>query len=276
MNIAIVDDVPAETAEFVNAVKEYGGLNRIGTHISCFGSAEEFLADFAPLKYTFIVMDIYLSGADASAHSPVIRAKNNESAASNGRIGSGGSPQTGLEAVKKIRALDKNALIVFMSSSDEHYPDVLRLHAFDFLQKPPSKERIFELLDDITEKTTEVAVNLEFVCGKETIRLPYDRIAAVTASGHYSEVTDDDNNVYKTRMPYSAVCDILSSDSRFLEINRGTTVNLDMIKTIDDKNVCNLKNGTALPVNVKKCRDIINTWQNYMFAVLRNETIRRK
>ena len=246
MNIAIVDDVPAETAEFINAVKEYGGLNRIGTNISSFGSAEEFLADFAPLKYTFIIMDIYMTG------------------------------QTGLEAVGRIKKLDKNALIVFMSSSDEHYPDALRLHAFDFLQKPPSKERIFELLDDITEKTTEVAVNLEFVCGKETIRLPYDRIAAVTASGHYSEVTDDDNSVYKTRMPYSAVCDILSSDSRFLEINRGTTVNLDMIKTIEDKNVCNLKNGTALPVNVQKCRDIINTWQNYMFAVLRNETIRRK
>lgn len=246
MNIAIVDDVPAETTEFINAVKEYSGLNRFEAEVTCFGSAEEFLAHFAPLKYTLIVMDIYMTG------------------------------QTGLEAVGKIKELDKNALIVFMSSSDEHYPDALRLHAFDFLHKPPSKERIFELLDDITEKTTAVCSNLEFVCDKETIRLPYNRIAAIIASGHYSEITDDDKTVYKTRMPYSTVCEILSADSRFLEINRGTTVNLDMITKIDDKNVCHLKNGTDLPVNVKKCRNIINTWQNYMFAVLRNETIRRK
>ena len=246
MNIAIVDDVPAETADLINAINEYSALNRLETEVSCFGSAEEFLADFSPLKYTFIVMDIYMNG------------------------------QTGLEAVRKIRERDKNALIIFMSSSDEHYADALRLHAFDFLKKPPAKERIFELMDDVTEKTTDVCPSLEFVCSKETIRLPYDHIASISANGHYSEITAEDKSIYKTRMPYSAVYEILSADNRFLEINRGTTVNLDMITKIDDKGICHLTNGTDLPVNVKKCKTIINTWQNYMFAVLRNETRRRK
>ena len=246
MNIAIVDDAQMETKAFIHFVKEYGALNRIETDVTSFCCAEDFLEDYAPLKYTFIVLDIFMNG------------------------------MTGLEAAAKIKERDRNALIVFLSSSEEHYPEALRLHAFDFLNKPTTKDRIFRLLDDITSKITEPCSNLKFTCGKETIRLPYSRIASVTSSGHYSEITDEDKTVYKTRMPYTEVCMLLSEDRRFLEINRGTSVNLDMIVNIDDEGICCLKNGMNFPVNVKNSRSIRQIWQNYMFDVLRNETVRRK
>ncbi len=246
VNIAIVDDIQKETAEFTDAVREYGALNRTEIEVTSFVSAEEFISDYFPLKYTLIVLDIYMDGMN------------------------------GLEAAGRIKELDRNALIVFLSSSEEHYPDALRLHAFDFLNKPASKERIFGLLDDITAKTTEVIASLEFVCEKKTIRLPYDHIASVSASGHYSEISGGSNDVYKTRMPYTAVYGTLSGDKRFLEINRGTAVNLDMIVRIDEDGVCHLKNGTSLPVNVKNSKTIKQTWQNYMFDRLRDETRRRK
>ncbi|MBP5604080.1 MAG: response regulator, partial [Ruminiclostridium sp.] len=126
MNIAIVDDVQKETAEFTEAVREYGALNRTGIEVTAFVSAEDFFADYFPLRYTLIVLDIFMDG------------------------------MTGLEATERIKEMDRNALIVFLSSSEEHYPEAFRLHAFDFLNKPASKERIFRLLDDITARTTKV------------------------------------------------------------------------------------------------------------------------
>ena len=246
MNIAIVDDVQMETKAFIHSAKEYGALNRIEIDVTCFGSAEEFLADYSPLKYTLIIMDIYMDGI------------------------------SGLEAAEKVKERDRDALIVFLSSSEEHYPDALKLHAYDFLNKPTTKDRIFRMFDDITSKITEPCSNLKFTCGKETIRLPYTSIASVTSSGHYSEITDEDKNVYKTRISYTEVCKELSEDKRFLEINRGTAVNLDMIVNIDNGGICCLKNGISLPVNVKNCKTIRQMWQNYMFDVLRKETVRRK
>lgn len=44
---------------------------------------------------------------------------------------------TGLDAVRKIRETDRDALIVFVSSSGDHFPDALMLHAYDYLRKRP-------------------------------------------------------------------------------------------------------------------------------------------
>jgi DNA-binding LytR/AlgR family response regulator len=245
MNIAVVDDIPEETLRFREVVKEYSELNRTEAEISCFGSAEEFLADYAPLKYTLIIMDIYMGG------------------------------MTGLEAVQKIREQDKDALIVFLSSSSDHYPEAFRLHVYDFLQKPTEKKRIFELLDDIMTQETETGENLEFICEKETVRLPYSRVAALCASGHYSDITDDKAEVWNSHNSYSSLYGLLSADRRFLEINRGITVNMDMITEFSD-GICCLRNGTKFSMNVKRRKSLEQTWQNYILTVMRNETVRRK
>ena len=245
MNIAIIDDIETETQIFKDAVKEYSALNRLGITINSFTSAEDFLADYKPLKYTFIVMDIYMDG------------------------------MTGLEAAGKVKEQDKDAIRVFLSSSNDDFPAAFRLHAFDFLQKPTKKERIFELLNDILCHTTEVCENLEFICEKETIRLPYNRIAAVCANGHYSDITDDTAKIWNSHSSYSAILALLSEDKRFLEINRGIIVNMDTITSFE-AGICILRNGIRLPMNVKRRRAIEQTWQNYILTVLRNETIRRK
>lgn len=245
MNIAIIDDMESETADFREAVKEYSALNRLDIEIRCFGSAEEFLADYTPLKYTLIIMDIYMK------------------------------EMTGIEAARLIKEQDKDALIVFLSTSSDHFPDALRLHAYDFINKPTDKERVFGLLDDIFRQKTEICSSLIFTSGKETLSMPYNTIAAVCANGHYCDVTDGDGAVYSARISYSSAAVSLSEDSRFLEINRGVIVNMDMI-TEFDKEGCRLSNGMSFSLNIRRRRELVQTWQNYTFAVLRNETIRRK
>ncbi len=149
MNIAIIDDMESEIAEFRDAVKEYSAINRLDIEITYFGSAEEFLADYTPLKYTVIIIDIFMKD------------------------------MTGLEAARQIKEQDKDALIVFLSSSSDHFPDALRLHAYDFINKPTDRERVFGLLDDIFRQKTEICRNLIFTSGRETLRMPYSVIAAV-------------------------------------------------------------------------------------------------
>ncbi len=88
-------------------------------------------------------------------------------------------------------------------------------------------------------------------------------------------MTDGEGNVYDARISYSSAITALSEDSRFLEINRGVIVNMDMI-TEFDRVGCRLSNGMSFSLNIRRRKELVQTWQNYTFAVLRNETIRRK
>ena len=162
-----------------------------------------------------------------------------------------------------------------MSSSSDDYPAAFRLHAYDFLQKPTEKKRIFELLDDIMARKTAICGSLEFICEKETVRLTYNRIAAVCANGHYSDISDETAKLWSSHSSYSTLLELLSADKRFLESNRGIIVNMDMMTSFD-AGACILRNGIRLPMNVKRRKAIEQTWQNYILTVLRNETVRRK
>ena len=62
MNIAVIDDIEEETFVFREVLKEYSALNSTRLDVSCFGSAEKFLAEYVPLKYGVIVLDIYMGG----------------------------------------------------------------------------------------------------------------------------------------------------------------------------------------------------------------------
>lgn len=75
-------------------------------------------------------------------------------------------------------------------------------------------------------------------------------------------------------MTYSSVIGVLSGEKRFLEVNRGVLVNMDRITGFNEGE-CMLCSSIRVPISFKKKKSLEQTWQNYMFAVLRSETVRR-
>lgn len=177
---------------------------------------------------------------------------------------------TGTKTAETIRKSDADTIIIYLTTSNEHMAEAFSTHAYDYIEKPAVRERLFRVMDDVLRSRTPVSDNrLTFsVSGQDHI-LPYaDIVSVCTADHNYLNIDDRHNNTYRPRMTFSAVMDILSDDSRFLQINRNILVNMDCISSFDD-NVCRLNNGSSFPVYTKKVRDIEQKWNNYMFIKLR-------
>lgn len=55
----------------------------------------------------------------------------------------------GIETAKKIRSKQQEVKIIFLSSSKDHYPQAYEVFAFNYIEKPFSKERLYAVLDRV-------------------------------------------------------------------------------------------------------------------------------
>jgi DNA-binding LytR/AlgR family response regulator len=240
MNIAIVDDNPADISQLDQILHDYASLNLTDIAIDAYSDPEEFLSSYAPFRYTAIFLDIFMNGAN------------------------------GIDTASKIRETDPDALIIFLTTSEDHMPSAFSLHAFDYVLKPAGKDRIFRLMDDITHQVTRDGKCFEFHDGKSEYRLRFSNIVGIRSNGHYLHITDKDMNEFKSRMNFGDAENQLKEDGRFLLINRGTMVNMDYITDFGN-GICVVADTIHLPYNVKKRKELEQTYRNYMFAKIRRK-----
>lgn len=242
LNIAIVDDIQTEIDFIHTVLGDYAATNQIELTMHCFHSAEELLASYHPFAYTVIFMDIYMNG------------------------------MTGMDATEKLRAVDSDVLIVFLTTSDEHMPDAFRFHAYDYIRKPADRERLFALMDDILKCRTVVSNSpkLTFSSNRMSYSIPYPDIVYVRTEANYLWIMDKSGNTYKTRMTFSSIKDRLDEDNHFLQLLRGVLVNMDYIENFSD-GICHLTGDISLPINVRNARKIEQIWQNYIFSRIRKQ-----
>lgn len=242
LNIAIVDDIQTEIDFIQTVLGDYAATNQIELIMHCFHSAEELLAGYHPFAYTVIFMDIYMNG------------------------------MTGMDATEKLRAVDSDVLIVFLTTSEEHMPYAFRFHAYDYIRKPADRERLFALMDDILKCRTVVSNSpkLTFSSNRMSYSIPYPDIVYVRTEANYLWIMDKCGNTYKTRMTFSYIRERLDGDNHFLQLLRGILVNMDYIENFDD-GICHLVGGIRLPINVRNAKKIEQTWQNYVFSRIRSK-----
>lgn len=241
MNIAIVDDLSREIARISEIIHTYAAEKHLSVELKSFSGGEEFLAEYRPLQYTLIFMDIYMEGI------------------------------TGVETVRKIRELDTDSLIVFLTTSMEHTFEAFDVHAYQYILKSPDnavlKASIFHVLDEIRAMNSAPEDTLRFSAEGAGQTLSFSRILYVQSSKNYVQIADAAGNLYRTRMTFSEINDSLKTDNRFLQINRGVIVNMDYI-TDFEKDTCTVKELYSLPINLRDRKKLDQIRKNYVFSKL--------
>lgn len=238
MNIAIVDDEKMDIKVLEKYLQLYASLHQTVIEIDAYQDPDSFLKDYTPYKYTAIFLDIYMLGSD------------------------------GVTTAGKIREIDPDALVIFQTSSPDHMHSAFSLHVYDYLLKPTDKDRVFQLMDDITRQATQDGKSFHFLDGKTECRLRYRDIVGIRSNGHYLHITDKEFNEYRSRMTFTEAEALLSQDGRFLLINRGTLINMDHVTEFKN-GICVINDAIHLPYNVKKHKELEQTFQNYIFSKLR-------
>ena len=244
MNIALVDDLATELDRMESLLNEYAAANAVQIDISRFSSAEELLDVYRPYMFAVVFLDIYMDGA------------------------------TGVEAARRIRQVDADTIIVFLTTSTEHMADAFQTHAYEYVIKPAKAERVNALMDDILRRSAKARTDrFQFTEGRQNRSLSFSEIESVQGSGNYLNITDAKGNTYRTRMTFGAASKTLLEDARFLQIMRGVLVNMDLVVGIRGGS-CVTKSGARLPLNVRSAKDIEQTWRNYVFSNIRNRARR--
>lgn len=240
MNIALVDDENRYLTEMIEYCQEFGAQNKLSFELSSFESGESFLKDFEKGDYAIVFMDIYMSG------------------------------MSGIETARKLREKDNECILIFLTSSVEFMPDAFCCHAFEYITKPFTQNRVFEVLKDAMKLLPNASRFIEIVSERKTVPVFLADIMSVVSNGHYLQISMTDGTLLKTRMTTGALLLLLDYDPRFLSVNKGIILNADYIKEIEN-NCCTLVNGVKFPIRVRSRLQIEQAVMDYNFQKIRSK-----
>lgn len=238
MKIALVDDEQKYLDEMAALVREFGAQRCCQLETVPFLSAEAFLEAFEEGGFGAVFMDIYMDGMD------------------------------GVAAAMKMRGIDSRCVLVFLTSSMDFMTDAFLCHAFEYITKPFSPQRIFRVLSDILEVMPPLQKYIEVVNDRKTVRIFLYEIASVITDAHYLDVTLTDGETLHCRMTMPKFLELTGGDSRFLPVNKGITVNAEYILEFEN-NCCVMENGAKFPIRVRDRLQIEQTAKDYHFEMIR-------
>lgn len=238
MKIAFVDDEQKYLDEMTELVRDFSTQYCCRVETVPFLDGETFLEAFEGGGFSAVFLDIYMDGMD------------------------------GIATALKMRDMDNKCVLVFLTSSMDFMPDAFSCHAFEYITKPISPQRIFKVLTDIWEVLPPLQKYIEVISDRKTIQIFLDKIASVITDAHYLDIALADGETVHCRMTMSEFVKLIDGDSRFLPINKGITVNIEYILEFED-NCCVMESGARFPVRVRDRLKIEQAARDYNFRKIR-------
>lgn len=197
LRIAITDDLNSEREKLSSAIIapfEKVGLN-VG-NIDEYTSGEELLRQFSAGRYDLIFLDIYMGG------------------------------MSGVETAKRIRALDKNVMLVFVTTSNEFASESYALRANFYLLKPIRSDSVRQLAETLAQQMQ----NRRSVAAlPDGTVIPLSSLVYTSCSGHYVNVYLVGSEPLKIRTTHKIMEESLSKYEGVISCNKGVLVMVTMI-----------------------------------------------
>ncbi len=238
LKIAFVDDEPGGLDEIEQICRNFGKETGHPVETLPFESGEAFLKAFETGSFDLVFMDIYMEGMN------------------------------GVAAALKMRRQDRGCLLVFLTSSMDFMPDAFSCHAFEYVTKPFTKERIFDVLSDAVKVLPREQSYVELTADRKTVCLFLDEIASAVTDAHYLDITLTDGRKLRCRMTMTEFMEKIGADPRFIPVNKGIDVNAEHIRAFE-KGCCIMESGARFPVRVRDSAKVEQKARDYHFEKIR-------
>jgi DNA-binding LytR/AlgR family response regulator len=230
----MVDDERIYFVVMRDLFTEFEQLYKCRIEVTTFSSGKAFIDTFRPGVYDLVFMDIYVGN------------------------------ENGVDVAREMRKRDAECLLVFLTSSDDFMPDAFSCHAFDYLKKPISSSRVFQVLSDALAKITPVQSYVEVANGRRKMPVMLKDILSVVTDLHYLKISLTDGTSLRCRMTITEFLNLVDHDPRFILVNKGILLNADHI-TGYDNNCCIMEGNETFPIRVRDRLQIQQTIQDYNF-----------
>ena len=234
VQIAVCDDNIDELSNMIQLINQYRSSKHLNCEYSAFRNGFELVSALEKGKrFDIYCLDIIMPGF------------------------------TGIDVAKDIRAFDKNAPILFFTSSTEFALESYSVKAINYVLKPISKEKFFFTLDDVMDRMkmqNDDAIIVKSYDVMQKILISNLVFAEVIGrnvlyhliSGKVIECTDS----------FACVCDSLLKYSRFIRTHRSYIINMQYVDAIENHQVT-LQTLSTVPIAQGKVREIKQRYLAY-------------
>lgn len=240
MDVAIVDDERICQEGIASLLRVFGAEHRCQLTPIFFDSAEAFLEAFACGQFPIIFMDIFMKGMD------------------------------GITAATRLREVDKRCILIFLTSSQDFRMDALSVHAFEYITKPFSPERVFAVLQDAMAVLPPAAKYIEVISERRNLSIFLHDIASVLTDAHYLNINLLSGSTVRCRLTMPEFLRMTEGDPRFITVNKGIVLNADYVTLLED-NCCVMEDGARFPVRVRDRVQVEQAIREYHFAKIRRQ-----
>lgn len=168
----------------------------------------------------------------------------------------------GMDAAKRIRRYDRNAAIIFLTTTPDYAVESYEVRATDYLLKPVSEGRMGEALNHFLEEHyPKVRQSLLMISGSSGRRIAYDDILYIESRRMNLRVVCSKGVEHTIRKKLDDVQEELP-ENRFLRCNQSFIVNMDYIRDAD--NNFTMCNGDIIPIKVREKKKIRNRYFDYL------------
>ena len=154
----------------------------------------------------------------------------------------------GVEIAKKIRKIQKDALIVFLTGHDTWMPQAFDVQAFNYVLKSNKEDKLEEVLKKALDCIRDKRTLFYFKQGKNLINIPYKKIYYFESEKRKVKIILNDIE-YSYYDKLDKIQDIVRRDV-FIRVHTSFLVNMEHIHKFDGKNIT-LDNNLIVPVSQK-------------------------
>lgn len=229
IKIAVIEDQIKWSSLIKSYLEKYQKDNDIQFDISFFTDGSDFIEDYKG-EYNLIFMDVAMP------------------------------KMNGIEASKKLRKIDKDVCLVFLTEMAQYALEGYEVNAYDFLIKPMEYE-LFSI--KLNKFLSYIKINEDkyFIINSsnEIHKVKYSEILYVESIKHYVyfHCLED---TYRMRLSLDSIKKDLKAN-HFSEINRSLIVNLSHVDNYSNNDVC--VKGENLPLSRAYKTSFLSELMNY-------------
>ena len=178
------------------------------------------------------------------------------------------SDMNGIQLGLKLRELNYNGKIIYLTSSEEYAIDSFKVKAFNYVTKPIERESFFKALDEVCEVIEKNDKSIIVKTKENSVKLHYDSIMYAELSKRaivYYLVGGKKIEGTTIRTTFNDAVSELLSDRRFVLCGASMVANLAHVSACESEALVFRDKHKAF-LGKKACRDIRARWNEFWFS----------
>jgi len=241
MKISLVDDQFADLHQSEAFLKNYLAQNfsevADSIQLDTFLNPQDFLNAFEPHKFDLIILDIFMK------------------------------PLNGIQVAQIIRKRDKDASIIFLTSSEDFILEGYKVFAVGYFLKPfaDNADQFNETFSFVFQKLLANQKNLTVTIKNSglEVSIPYKSIKFIDIDWQHRICIHLAEEKLYPSVSYEKIWSELQNDGRFIECYHRIIVNMDFIKYMEGEDFI-LNDKTLIPISQRKSRDSKSKYMRHL------------